>query len=84
MSKNEMEKTAGELVSNSAAMAFARQEALEKVASEIRAKRKSGTTAKAVELLEMRHPNIRKRVLQYTAAGLVGVAMAVKQITVSE
>ena len=76
MTKTTMETAAGELTNNSAAMAFARQEALEKVASEIRAKRKSGTTAKAVELLEMRHPNIRERVLQYTAAGLVGVAMS--------
>ena len=79
MTTAQLQAAAESLVGNNAAVAFARQEALEKVASEIREQRGSGTTAKAVELLEMRHENIRLRVLQYTAAGLVGVAMAVSK-----
>ena len=79
MSQEALENAARWLVGNRAAMDFARREALEKVASEIRELRKSGTTAKAVEILEIRHPNIRKRVLEYTAAGLVGIALAVSK-----
>lgn len=62
--------------SNPVIMKFVEQEAREKVAAQIREEHKGGTTAKAVELLEMRHPHIRERVLQYVAIGLVGCLMA--------
>jgi len=58
---------------NKVIMDFVTQEAREKVASEIRAELKGGTTAKAVELLEMRYPNIKARVDDYVNAGLFGV-----------
>jgi hypothetical protein len=62
--------------SNPVIMKFVEQEAREKVAAEIREQMKGGTTAKAVELLEMRHEHIRLRVQEYIAAGLVGCLMA--------
>jgi len=54
-------------------MDFVTKEAREKVASEIRKEMNGGTTAKAVELLEIRYPNIKARVNDYINAGLVGV-----------
>jgi len=59
--------------SNKIIMEFVTKEAREKVASEIRQEMKGGTTAKAVELLEMRYENIKNRVNEYVAAGLIGV-----------
>lgn len=61
---------------NPVIMKFVEQEAREKVAAEIRSSMGGGTTAKAVELLEMRYENIRERVQQYVASGLVGCLMA--------
>ena len=62
--------------SNPVIMQFVTQEAREKVAAEIRQQMNGGTTAKAVELLEMRYENIRLRVQEYVAAGLIGCLMA--------
>lgn len=62
--------------SNPVIMKFVEQEAREKVAADIREQMKGGTTAKAVELLEMRHAHIRARVQEYIAVGLVGCLMA--------
>lgn len=61
---------------NKIIMDFVTTEAREKVASEIRAKTGGGTTAKAVELLEIRHSNIAERVQTYIASGLIGCFMA--------
>ena len=61
---------------NKIIMDFVTGEALDKVAAEIRAKCGGGTTAKAVELLAIKHTNIAQRVEQYVAAGLVGCYMA--------
>lgn len=58
---------------NEVIMNFVRKEAREKVAAEIRHEMKGGTTALAVELLEIRHPNIKERVENYINAGLFGV-----------
>ncbi len=57
-------------------LAFAENEAREKVASEIREKEGGGTTAKAVALMECNRKNIRNRVEQYTEAALLGCLMA--------
>jgi len=62
--------------SNKTIMDFVTKEAREKVAAEIRAEYKGGTTYKAVELLEIRHQNIKDRVNTYIDAGLVGCYMA--------
>ena len=64
------------LMDSPAVMAFVTSEARAKVAEEIRAKCGGKTTAKAVELLEIRHPNIKHRVQHYTAIGLMGVLVA--------
>lgn len=73
----EAAKTAAKVIesykSNAVIMDFVTREAREQVAAEIRQEMKGGTTAKAVELLEMRHPNISARVSEYVALGLVGV-----------
>jgi hypothetical protein len=61
---------------NTVIMDFVTQEAREKVAAEIREAMKGGTTAKAVELLEIRHPSIKVRVQDYINAGLIGCYMA--------
>lgn len=61
---------------NTIIMNFVTNEAREKVAAEVRAALGGGTTAKAVEILEMRHQNIATRVADYVAAGLVGCYMA--------
>ena len=83
MTNNEMQVAAQKVAniiegykSNKIIMDFVTSEAREKVASEIRNKRGSGTTAKAVALLEMRHPNIKDRVQSYIDAGLLGAYMA--------
>lgn len=62
--------------SNKIIMEFVTKEAREKVAEEIRSKMGGGTTAKAVELLEMRYENIKARVDEYINLGLVGCYMA--------
>jgi hypothetical protein len=80
MSMNELALVAVKVIegykSNKIIMDFVTQEAREKVASEIREKMKGGTTAKAVELMEVRYPNIKARVDAYINAGLVGCYMA--------
>jgi hypothetical protein len=58
---------------NKVIMDFVTKEAREQVASEIRQEMKGGTTAKAVELLEIRYPNIKARVDDYVKIGLIGV-----------
>lgn len=63
------------LIDNPIVMDFVRKEALEKVAAEMRAKGYS-CTAKAVDLLTIRHKNIAERVNQYIAWGVVGCLMA--------
>ena len=60
-------------------MDFVRKEALEKVAAQIRAEYKGGTTAKAVELLMIRHKNIAARVEEYINIGLIGCYMAIME-----
>jgi len=62
------------VMNNKIIMKFLRSEALEKVASEMQAKGFT-CTAKAVELLTIRHPNIEERVQRYVAAGVIGVLM---------
>jgi hypothetical protein len=61
---------------NDIIMNFVTSEAREKVAGEIRAEFGGGTTAKAVELLEIRHQNIKSRVQEYINIGLIGCFMA--------
>ena len=61
---------------NTIIMDFVKKEALEKVASEIRAECKGGVTAKAVELLMIKHKNIAARVEEYINIGLIGCYMA--------
>jgi len=61
--------------SNKIIMDFVTSEAREKVAEEIRAEMNGGTTAKAVELLELRYQNIADRVQSYVNAGLLGLYM---------
>lgn len=61
---------------NKTIMDFVTADAREKVAAEIRAEYKGGTTAKAVELLESTHQNIKERVETYIDAGLVGCYLA--------
>lgn len=62
--------------SNAIIMDFVTKEAREKVAAEIRSSMGGGTTAKAVELLEMRYENIKARVEEYINLGLIGCYMA--------
>ena len=63
---------------NAIIMDFVNKEAAEKVASDIRAKTKSGTTAKAVELMLITNKDktIKKRFNEYVQAGLIGCLMA--------
>ena len=60
-------------------MDFVTQEAHEKVASEINGALKGSTTAKAVELLAIRHANIADRVADYINAGLIGCYLVSKE-----
>lgn len=62
-----------EFKTNAVIMDFVTKEAREKVAAEIREAMKGGTTAKAVELLEIRYPNIKARVEEYVNIGLIAV-----------
>jgi len=64
------------ILSNKIIREFLENEALEQVASDIRAKTGSGTTAKAVEVLLMngKDETIAARYMQYFAAGVVIVA----------
>ena len=71
---NNSTNEAKKILNNVQIMKFLRAEALEKVASELQAKGFS-CTAKAVELLTIRHPNIEERVQKYVASGVVGVLM---------
>lgn len=59
-----------------AIMALVTKEAHEKTASDIREITGSGTTAKAVEILCITNTEVKNRVLEYIASGLVGVLMA--------
>jgi stage III sporulation protein SpoIIIAA len=64
------------LKNNPVIMDFVKKEAYEKAALDIRARTGSGTTAKAVELLNITNKEVQTRVKSYIAAGLVGVLMA--------
>lgn len=61
---------------NKIIMEFVTKEALEKVASEIRKAMGGGTTAKAVELLSIKHKNIADRVEEYINVGLLACYFA--------
>lgn len=61
---------------NKIIMKFVTDEALEKVASEIREAYNGGTTAKAVGILSIKHKNIAGRVDDYINAGLLGCYVA--------
>lgn len=63
------------LLGNKTVMDFLRQNALEKVAAEMQEKGMT-CTAKAVDVLSMRHKNVAERVNHYVAAGVVGCLMA--------
>ena len=65
---------------NEIIMEFVTKEAREKVALEIRKELGGGTTAKAVSLLEIRYPNIKARVDEYVALGLIGCFMASQEV----
>ena len=69
-------KTINSYKENKIIMDFVTMEARNKVALEIRTKTGSGTTAKAVELLEMRHESIKNKVDNYINIGLIGCYMA--------
>lgn len=62
--------------SNQIIMDFIKNEALEKTAVDIREKTKSGTTAKAVEILMIRNKAVKERVENYINLGLIGCYMA--------
>ena len=64
---------------NKTIMDFVTKEALEKTASDIRNKTKSGTTYKAVELLWITNAKVAERVDYYIASGLVGCFLASKK-----
>jgi len=57
-------------------MKFVKTEAIEKTASDIRARTGSGTTAKAVELLMITNSVVADRVNDYITSGLIGCVMA--------
>lgn len=63
------------LKSNKVVMAMVKQEALEKVASDLSDKGHS-CTYKAVELLSFRHSDIADRIEEYVNSGLLGCVMA--------
>lgn len=70
-----LESQAKAIMANAEVMAFLRAEALEQVAKEMQAKGYT-CTAKAVDLLTMKHKNIADRVTEYVAAGVIGAMMA--------
>lgn len=76
---NELAKIAAKQIAeyrnNPVIMGFVESSALEQVASDIRAKTGSGTTAKAVELLQHKDKSIKERLNHYINAGLLGVYM---------
>ena len=78
MSNNETQLQAAALyvTKNEILMKFVMTEAHEQVAKDIRSKTGSGTTAKAVKLLLLtgKDESIKKRFLQYVAAGITGAA----------
>ena len=55
---------------------FVLNQALEQTAADIRAKTKSGTTSKAVDLLRIKNKKVAARVDSYIEAGFYGVFMA--------
>ena len=57
-------------------MKFVTEEAIEKTASDIRAKTGSGTTGKAVRLLMVKNKDVSDRVEQYINLGLMGCFFA--------
>jgi hypothetical protein len=70
-----IEAKTAQMMNDKTIMDFVKSEALEKVASELQTKGLS-CTAKAVEILSMKHKNIELRVKQYMALGLMGCMMA--------
>lgn len=69
-------KTIESYKSNKIIMDFVRKEAIEKTAQDIRERNGSGTTAKAVELLEITNDQVKERVNHYITLGLIGCYMA--------
>lgn len=61
---------------NKIIMDFVNNEAMEQTAADIRAKTKSGTTAKAVAILIIKNKLVRNRFNEYVNAGLIGVYIA--------
>lgn len=70
-----IEAKTAQMMNDKTIMDFVKSEALEKVASELRGKGLS-CTAKAVDILSMKHKNIEFRVKEYMALGLMGCMMA--------
>ena len=70
-----IEAKTAQMMNDKTIMNFVKSEALEKVASELQTKGLS-CTAKAVEILSMKHKNIELRVKEYMALGLMGCMMA--------
>ena len=70
-----IEAKTAQMMNDKTIMDFVKSEALEKVASELQTKGLS-CTAKAVEILSMKHKNIELRVKEYMALGLMGCMMA--------
>ena len=70
-----IESKTAQMMNDKIIMDFVKSEALEKVAFELRGKGLS-CTAKAVEILSMKHKNIELRVKEYMALGLMGCMMA--------
>lgn len=61
---------------NPVIMDFVTKEALEKTAADIREKTKSGTTAKAVEILIITNKAVKERFEGYVNSGLFGCYLA--------
>ena len=61
---------------NKIIMDFVSNEAREKVASEVRKEIGGSITAKGVDLLAARYPNIAERIEEYVTLGLIGCFMA--------
>ncbi len=70
-----IEAKTAQMMKDKTIMDFVKSEALEKVASELRAKGLS-CTAKTVDILSLKHKNIEFRVKEYMALGLMGCMMA--------
>jgi hypothetical protein len=72
---NTAKQQAENIINNAVVMDFLRNEALEKVASEMSTHGYT-CTAKGVDILTIKHKNIADRVNQYISVGVVGCLMA--------